>query len=821
MKRTVASVLCLLSVLGAPRPGAAQEIKVDAGQELGSVSPLLTAACLEDVNHEVYGGLYSQMVFGESFQEPPPSLALRGFQMLGGRWTATGGTIRLEAADGPKLVRQHPGFTDGEAGVNVRFPDASGQNAGLIVRVSKAGPGADNFVGYEVALEPRRQQLHLARHRGNYEPIAHVPCEVRIGRWVALAVRLDGPIVEVFVDGRSVLRHDDGKNALPAGTVGLRGWHSTADFRDFWVRSGKEKEPLRFEPIAGAAKVSGMWSAVQDGTARGDFGLVTDGAFLGAQSQAIHFATGEGRLGIANQGLNRWGMSFVAGKPYEGLLWVRSVRPATLVASLENRDGSKCYAEAAITVPAGDWHRLTFTLTPNADDPAGRFALALRQPGEVTVGHAFLQPGEWGRFKGLPVRRDVAEGLIDQGITLLRYGGSMVNIASYKWKQMIGPRDRRPPYVGFWYPYSTNGWGIIDFMNFAEAAGFEYVPAFNIDETPEDLAAFVEYARGPADSPWGRKRVADGHPQPYRLRYLELGNEERVDERYAAKFEALARAIWAKDPGLVPVVGDFSYNEPIRDPMHFKGADSGITSLAGHRQVLALARKLGREVWFDVHLWTEGPGASPSLKALPSYVDALERLAGGANHRVVVFELNSNNHDVRRALGSALATNVIERDGRLPVAAAANCLQPDRQNDNGWDQGMLFLTPSRVWLQPPGYVTRMRSRHYQPRRVRCAVAGKSTGLDAVASLSKDGKTLVLQVVNTGDEAVGATLTILGFVPSRAAARITTLSGPLGAANTAERPDAVVPQSSEWTHRLADEIATFRFLPHSFTVIRFD
>ena len=69
----------------------------------------------------------------------------------------------------------------------------------------------------------------------------------------------------------------------------------------------------------------------------------------------------------------------------------------------------------------------------------------------MVLGHAFLQPGEWGRFKGLPVRRDVAKGLIDQGITVLRYGGSMVNNGGYKWKKMIGPRYHRPPYAGTWY----------------------------------------------------------------------------------------------------------------------------------------------------------------------------------------------------------------------------------------------------------------------------------------------------------------------------------------------------------------------------------
>ncbi len=156
------------------------------------------------------------------------------------------------------------------------------------------------------------------------------------------------------------------------------------------------------------------------------------------------------------------------------------------------------------------------------------------------------------------MRRDVAEGLIDQGITVLRYGGSMVNNAEYRWKKMIGPRDRRPPYAGHWYRYSSNGWGIVDFMDFCEAAGFEYIPAFNIDETPQDMADFIEYAKGPADSEWGRKRVADGHPKPYRLPYMELGNEERVDDEYAAKFEALAKAIWAKDRDVILVVGDFA-----------------------------------------------------------------------------------------------------------------------------------------------------------------------------------------------------------------------------------------------------------------------
>ncbi|MBN2506600.1 MAG: hypothetical protein JXQ71_07890 [Verrucomicrobia bacterium] len=88
----------------------------------------------------------------------------------------------------------------------------------------------------------------------------------------------------------------------------------------------------------------------------------------------------------------------------------------------------------------------------------------------------------------------MAEALIDQGITVLRYGGSMINHPEYRWKPMIGPRDRRPPCRGTWYPHSSNGWGILDFMEFCEAAGFEYIPAFNMGECPQDMADFIDYA---------------------------------------------------------------------------------------------------------------------------------------------------------------------------------------------------------------------------------------------------------------------------------------------------------------------------------------
>ncbi len=510
----------LLAVLFHSTALWAQEVRIEvqADRVLHPLSRYLTGACIEDVNHEIYGGIYSQMVFGESFQEPPS-----------------------------------------------------------------------------------------ARHR-------------------------------------------------------RRG-----------VRSGD---------TANVGEVSGMWRSLQTGSAAGTFSLETDRPFVGRQSQRLTFIRGQGRVGIENRGLNRWGMYFAADKPYEGTLWARADAPVDLFAALENNDGSRSLAEERLSVKPGGWQRFTFKLTPRSTEKSARLAITLGKPGTAVLGYVSLQAGDWGRFKGLPVRRDVAEALVAQGITVLRYGGSMVNHPEYRWKKMIGPRDSRQPYRGTWYAYSSNGWGIPDFMDFCEAAGFEYVPAFNASETPPDMADFVEYAKGPPGSEWGRRRIADGHAAPYRLKYIELGNEEKVDDAYYRKFAALAGAIWAKDANIILVVGDFLYSKSISDPFRFSGAASGITSLAAHEKILRLARQHGREVWFDVHVGTDGPTPDSSLAGTRSYIDALEHIASGARHRVVVFELNAGNHSHAPRLGQRVGHQracprraAADRDfGQLPAGR-----RPERQ----------------------------------------------------------------------------------------------------------------------------------------------
>ena len=158
------------------------------------------------------------------------------------------------------------------------------------------------------------------------------------------------------------------------------------------------------------------------------------------------------------------------------------------------------------------------------------------------------------------------------------------------------------------------------------------------------------------------------------------------------------------------------------------------------------------------------------------------------------------------------------RDGRIPVALSANCLQPDGQNDNGWNQGLLFLNPSQIWLQPPGYVTQMMSQNYLPRVIDAKIEGGDGKISVTATRSENGKELVLAVVNLDSEARPMEIRVEGFTPSKDVAEVTELAGPLNATNTAAERERIKPKTVDWRHGMKDGVMKYELARQSFTVI---
>ncbi len=726
------------------------QITVEPSHVLNRITPAMYGACLEDVNHEVYGGLYAQRIFGESFEEPPPGTSPKGWRVLGGVWTPDGlNTVHVVGGDGPKLVREMPALEDGTVEARVRLTNDLGENAGLLVRVSKAGVGADDFDGYEVSLGAKGRTLILGKHRHDFRPLASVPVPVAAGSWHRLRVVLKGRHIRVFLDDETMPRIDSvDDEPLGPGTIALRSWRADASFRD--VRIDGVEAPLS---LAGDG-VSRLWDRVLTGTAKPGF-AVEEGAFNGALCQRIRHLGGAGSVGVANRGLNRWGIAVRRGHPMEGRVYLRGDVGAAFVA-LQSADGSRTFAIQRVKV-GRTWAKAAFRLEPSATDPNARFALWIDGPGTLWADQATLLDAPEDRYEGLPIRKDIANALVGSGLTFLRYGGTMVNVPGYRWKSMIGDPDRRPPYAGHWYPVSSNGFGLFDFLNFCEKAKLGAAFAINVDETPQDAADLADYLTAPVSNPWGRRRTEDGHPSPYRPEYIEIGNEEGIGNpdaaamaRYAERFRLLERAIHGRNPALKLVCGAWWVPDAPQTKTVFEAVD-------------------GKAAAWDLHFWCDDPDAGV---AIDRDLARTERLFKDWNPRTtlkaVVFEENGNRHDFQRALGHATTLDATRRHGDFVLAdCAANALQPLRQNDDGWDQGGVFFTPDRAWTMPPADAQRLLAEEGLPLRVAAQAEG---GLDVLAARSEDGRTLSLTIVNGSDGASPVSISSGAFRAKAARAR---------------------------------------------------
>lgn len=589
----------------------------------------------------------------------------------------------------------------------------------------------------------------------------------------------------------------------------------------------------------GREQISKWWRKVRNGDADGAFTLEREGAFRGRHSQRIRFESGQGELGIDNMGLHRWGINLVAGKPYEGVLRIKAEKNQDVHVSLLSEDGTRRLAGKVLRVEGNpsDYQRLGFTLTPNGSDEKGRFAITLKEPGSIVVGYAFLQPGEWGRFKGLPLRKDLVQALIDQGVTVLRYNGSMVNGCPdghlYKWKEMIGPRDLRKPYTGRFNRFATHGFAIFDALNLAEAAHFLPIIGIRTDETPEDVRDLVQYLNGPIDSTWGRRRADDGHPSPYNVRHIEIGNEEGMNHRYVERFKILADAIWSVDRSMIPVVANNAWHwvplssidadgNPATGKYEPKIGENGFPedgNLQNAVEIVKFAQERGNRIWWDTHYWAnELRYTHDKRRAFETcYMlrDFMDRLVPGSDLLIAPLEENGGGYHLQGALSRAAMHNGFSRKGSyLTAFAVANAMQADGPVLH-WPQGKTFFNASRVWHQPAYYVDQMQSRNWEPNVVETDCQSPGDALDTLAKVSDDGKTLVLYVVNLEPRAVLADLGIAGFTPDRRT-WVEQMHGQLRDFNTAAEPRKIIP--SRGKHRFEEMI--YRFPAYSFTVLKF-
>ncbi len=267
------------------------------------------------------------------------------------------------------------------------------------------------------------------------------------------------------------------------------------------------------------------------------------------------------RVGVVNEGF--WGIPVRAGGRYRLTLWVRGGVP--LEVALEAADARRLASTTFAAVGDG-WRRVEATLRPGRSDAKARLVIAPSKPGTAWLGFASLMPLEtWkGRKNGL--RTDLAGRIASLRPGFVRFpGGCFVEghtlAQAFDWKRTLGPVEGRPPMPRIFWGYpSSNGLGYHEYLQWCEDLGAralfvancgmshtEVAPMEKMDRYVGDALDAIEYANGPSTSKWGALRAKNGHPKPFNLRYLQIGNENggpAYDERYAL----MARAIKARYP---------------------------------------------------------------------------------------------------------------------------------------------------------------------------------------------------------------------------------------------------------------------------------
>ena len=797
MNSIIKSIVSASAVMLCACPAAtSQSIRVNPSKVEGEITPYLYGSCMEDVNHEVYGGLYDQKIFGEGFEEPAAANSIIDFSAYDGDWLMKTKNLFVGKSSGAKLVYDMSEMEDGWAETELKFENSGDSNAGLLLRVSDPGRGPDSFDGYEVSLVANGKSVVLGKHVHNWQLLEQAEVDCNPKEWNKLRAVIKGGTIEILLNGKSVLTYRD-PDPLGKGKTALRTFNSDVYFRNLKISTGGKTESVALKSDS-PSRVSHQWEAFQSPDAKAVYIHDDTDVFGGDFSQIVQFVSGSGVVGINNMSLNRWGIAFDKGQIFRGLLYLKGKTQGPVTVALQSEDGTVEYARQEIPAVTGAWAKYEFALIPNATDGKARFAIYLTEPGEISIDQVMLFGDR--HFRGLPYRDDIGTAMVDEGLTFLRYGGFMVNSPEYRFKKMIGPRDKRPPYKGSFYTYSSNGFGIEDLILFAKAAGFEYTFAVNIEEDPQDIADMVEYLNGPITSEWGKKRAEYGHPEPFNVKYIEIGNEEVIGgdhyegyKHYVERFLLLHDAIKSKDPSIELINSAWwRADQPENMEMVFRALN-------------------GKSKYWDLHTWADNlTNGAETTAELKSMKDLFLRCDPNTDMKCAILEENGGLHDIQRALGHVLGANAVRRAGDFVLTTcAANALQPYKQNDNGWDQGQIFFTPTQVWGMPPFYATQMSAANH--RSLNIAVT-TDTKLDITATRDEAGDDIVLHVVNIEGKPVSASIEIDGF--KKAKLKSITLAGDLKDRNSPEEPDKVVPKE-RITYKPGD---TYEFPAYSYVIL---
>ena len=574
------------------------------------------------------------------------------------------------------------------------------------------------------------------------------------------------------------------------------------------------------------------WKKSASPEAKGEFAVRTDRPASSANPHYVRITSRSGTYGITNDGFRA--VSVEAGKRYVVTMLARRVAgTAPLKVEIENARLEEAGSATIASVPP-EWGVVTATITPPVTNTRARFRVRLDGPGIVDLDMVSLMPAEtWkGRPNGL--RPDLVQLLADLKPGFLRFpGGCIVEgrylETRYEWKKTIGAPADRTTIINRWNDefghrqaadyFQSFGLGFYEYFQLAEDIGAEPLPILNcgmacqfntnelvplaeLDPYVQDALDLIEFANAPVTTVWGKRRADLGHPAPFNLKFIGVGNEQ-WGPQYVERYAVFHKILKAKHPEIKLI------------------ASAG-PSPAGERFdfLWGKMREIGTDI-VDEHYYMPPAWFLANANRYDTYPRTGPKVFAGefAAHEPVPQARQDRPSTLNAALAEAAFMTGLERNADVVQLAS---YAPLLAHVDAWQ-----WTPNLIWFDnlrsagtPSYFVQRLFGEHKGTTVLPVVVTGVPTsGIEGVfASAARDAKTgdVIVKLVNPGPAARDIKVTLSGATPGAGGRRI-VLTGDPSAENSLQRPTIVVPREEAVAQFGADHVE--KLGPNSLTILR--
>ncbi|MEO8394704.1 MAG: alpha-L-arabinofuranosidase C-terminal domain-containing protein [Chloroflexota bacterium] len=567
------------------------------------------------------------------------------------------------------------------------------------------------------------------------------------------------------------------------------------------------------------------WELIQQG-GQVSIALGTESPVHPNNAHYLVLNTDGGEVSLRNGGYD--GIVLKAGESYQVSLFARVLAGeiGALTVHLEGRLG-EILAEATFAQPTGEWAKYTATLQPSGDDRFARFVLVISGSGSLALDVISLFPYKTFHNRANGLRPDLAQVIADLQPKFMRFpGGCLVHGDGldnmYRWKDTIGPIETRREQPNIWNYHQSVGLGYYEYFQFCEDMGAKPLPVvpagcccpntgakftglweqgqqgLPMNEMPDyvqEVLDLIEWANGSVTSTWGAKRAEQGHPEPFGLEYLAIGNEDRITTVFNERFKMIYEAVKAQHPEIT-VIGTVGPRPSGED------FDLG----------WQVARELSVEI-VDEHVYQTPDWFWDQLPRFDAYdrSDPAVYLGEYAAHDI------GRKNTLRSALAEAAYMTALERNGDIVrLSSYAPLLAKQRRTQ--WTPDLIYFDNVTITPSINYYVPQLFCINAGDISLSVTVEYPEEKMLAVSCVqdTKSGD-LILKIVSRADLPVNTRFDLSALDILEATAALTLLSGDLLAENSFGQPAGVLPVTSQIT---VSQQFSYEIPAHSLSIIRF-